>query len=225
VTAQIRNIFSTPEGDGAKLVVIPSDYLREGVVPICIRTTDDAGNPVYRGWIDAVRPIAGQLRFLARTVIRDVWRVSELTEGSVHMLSAKHGQRMGRRPDYRIYRDAKWRARDMAAGDRRIRVRREVRLLEGVRAVIQDPYDFVKDFENRELFTRLQEELRAANQDDVLLMMQMYLSDSDDDIAGVFGAASGAAGYRAKNTLYQRFRRGLRRAAKALRDQMDNPAA
>ena len=225
MTREVENIFATPEGD-EKLVVIPPNYMEEGVVPICIRTTDDRGNPVFRGWIEAVRPMAGQLRFMAKTIIQDVWRISELTEGSVHTLSAKHGERMGRRPQYSIFRDATWRARNLAKGGRGSHdFQREVELPDRVRALLRDPYDLVKAFENYELFTRLEKELRAMGLDDTLQMMQMYLSDSDDEIPEVFGAAAGAMGYRAKNTLFQRFRRRMRNTLKLLSEQVDKPAA
>src|SRR5437588_5076730 len=98
MTETVRNIFAAPEGENGPFVVIPPNYVEKRVVPILIRTMDDLGNQVYHGWIEAVQPIAKTLRFLAKRVIRDEWRVSELTESSVHMLSRLHGERLGRSP-------------------------------------------------------------------------------------------------------------------------------
>src|SRR5437899_1778064 len=103
MTEEVRNIFPAPEGEDEKVVVIPRNYVEEGVVPICIRSIDDDGRPVCRDWIEAVRPVAGKLRCLARKIIQDEWRVSELAEGSVHMLSRRYGARLPSFPSDRIY--------------------------------------------------------------------------------------------------------------------------
>src|SRR2546427_10279167 len=105
---------STPSQECEGVVVIPSNYAEEGVVPICIRTIDDQGRPVYRGWIEAVRPIADTLRGLARNVIGNVHQVSELADGSVHPLSAKYGGELTRSPSMQIFVYAKYLARDLA---------------------------------------------------------------------------------------------------------------
>jgi hypothetical protein len=210
MTATVRNIFDGFD-EPESFVVIPPNYFEQGVVPIFIRTIDDLGNQVYNGWIEAVPPIARSLRFLARTVIRDEWRVSELTEGSVHTLSRLHGERLGRRPSNQIYVDAKWRAKDMAAGGKRFRLRLDVDLYNDTQANIVEPSDFVKDFVNRDLVSHLEERLIELGQTDVLKMMEMYISDSADEIPTVFGIPAGRAGYKAKNTLYKQFRRVMRR--------------
>jgi len=77
--------------DDERLVIIPRNYREEGVVPIYIRTVDDEGISVFRGWIDAVYPIADRLRALAGRIFGEPWQVSELTEGSVHALNREHG--------------------------------------------------------------------------------------------------------------------------------------
>src|SRR5207244_8220269 len=115
---------------------IPSDYEESGVIPICIRKIDDLGRPVYEGWINAVRPIADPLRALARRVIGNIWQVSELADGSVHALSAKHQDRLGTEPSYQIYAHAKRLARDIAVGGRRARTALDVDLKEHVLASI-----------------------------------------------------------------------------------------
>lgn len=209
---EVEERGSVSNRDDEQCVVIPPDYARSGVVPICIRAVDDRGRVVHRGWIEAVRPISEPLRLLARAVIGDVWRVSELAEGSVHALSARHGQALGKSPSTRIYVDAKWRARDLAVGGIRVRQQLDVELRDHVLAVLKEPYDFAKAFEDREFVARLEERLEVLGLVDVSKMLQMYLFESEDQIAGAFGAN----GKRAKNNLAQRFRRGLQRALKLL---------
>jgi hypothetical protein len=211
VTREIENIFPSPEEGDEKVVVIPPDCLGKRVVPICIRTIDDQGRPVHSGWIEAARRVAGSLRFFARTILKNEERVSELAEDTVHRLSAKHGDRMGRRPDYRLFIFAKWRARMIAAGTPRSHdFQREVELPPGMRDGRPDPYDFAKAFENREYFMKVEEELRRTGRNDAAKVIQMYLAGSDHEIAEVFGLPSGKAGYRAKNTFFQRIRRDVR---------------
>jgi hypothetical protein len=211
MTREVKNIF-LPSGDDGMFVVIPANYAEAGVVPICISCIDHRGKPVCRGWIDAAKPIAEPLRYLARTFLEDIWRVSELAEGSVHALSARYGERLGRRPSTRIYVEAKWRAQDLAKGCRRARKGKEVQVRDHVLALLKEPHDFVRALEDRELMERLQECLRAWGDTDVLKMMEMYMSDSDDEIPEAFGVPPGAAGYQITNTLKKKFRRTMRRA-------------
>ena len=224
MTANVKNIFAAPEGNDELFVVIPPNYVEKHVVPIFIRTIDDRRNRVYRGWIEAVRPIAKTLRFLAKRVVQDEWRVSELTEGSVHMLSRLHGEHLGRSPSDQIYVDAQWRARDIAAGGRRSRLSLEVDLYNGTLVSIPEPFDFERDFVGRDLMTRLEQELIASGHMDVLKMMEMYASGSADEIPAAFGIPDGKAGYRAKNTLAVRFRRVMRRALERVSEPRQNPA-
>jgi hypothetical protein len=56
------------------------------------------------------------LRRLARNILVDVGMVSELTERSVHGLSARYGKQLGTSPSGQIYEDARWLARDIASG-------------------------------------------------------------------------------------------------------------
>src|SRR5439155_6556120 len=98
MTEATKNFSNSREGKNDRFVIIPEDYEKTGVTPIVISLIDHKGNPVHRGWADAVPPIAEQLRHLARVVIRDVRRVSEMTEGSVHALSDRFGAQLGRDP-------------------------------------------------------------------------------------------------------------------------------
>ena len=213
MTEGMKKFSSGPAQDGEGLIVIPLNYAEEGIVPIAIRSIDDRGRAVFPGWIAAVPPVADPLRNLARHVLGDVWRVSELTESSVHALSATHGERLGYTPSTRVYADACWRARDLAAGGRRARTGRDVSLKDELLAIAKDPHDFAKAFEDRELINRLEERLKGSNQTEVLIMLQMYLSESEDQIASFFGAKRNS---RTRNRLTQRFRRGIREVLKLL---------
>ena len=184
MTDEVKNIFSPLSGENGSLVVIPPNYLELGTVPICIRTIDDQGKPVCRGWIDAVTPVADTLRTMARTILLDIWRVS----------------------------DARWRAHDLAAGSRRTRVKREVELPDYMVDERIDPHDFERAFEAREIVDRLEEQFSAMGLTDALEIMRMYTSDCADEIPKVFGIPEGASGYGAKHTLFQQFRRDMRRA-------------
>jgi hypothetical protein len=209
----LPKIMQTTMHDDSKVILIPTNYLEERVVPICIRTVDDEGRHVFEGWIDAVRPVADPLRRLAAKVLGDINRVSELTEGSVHVLSATHGSELGYTPSTRVLRDAKWRARDMLAGNRRLRVGRDVELRNEMLASLRDPHNFAKAYEDREFLQRLEDHLRNTGQTETLIMLQMYLSECEDDLAEVFGVRKNS---QDKNTLMQRFRRTLQRTVKLL---------
>jgi hypothetical protein len=211
MTDEVKNNFS-PSGESGSLVVIPHNYIEVGErFPICIRTIDDYGRAVYRGWIDAVEPVADTLRTIARTIMRDIWRVSELAEASVHSLSARCGEELGRCPQGRIYIDARWRAHDLAAGNRRRRVRLEVELPDHMLDDRADPQDHEELFVQRHLVEKVEQELISEGRIDSVEMMHLYLADCADEIPKVFGIPDGPEGYRAKNTLFQQFRREMRR--------------
>src|SRR5262245_23897728 len=114
------------------IIVIPSDYneiLDGTVVPICIEETDSEGLPISREWIDrGVVPVADQLTRLAERVLRDNWRVSEITELAVHPLWRTHRGNLGEKPSLRVLRRAHHYAEDLRAGGRRARRKSEVEL-------------------------------------------------------------------------------------------------
>jgi hypothetical protein len=207
-----QNWSPTQECEG--VVLIPSNYAEEGVIPICVRTIDDQGRLVYRGWIEAVRPIADTLRGLARRVIGNIYQVSELADGSVHALSAKYGEKLGRSPSMQIYVHAKYLAQDIAVGGHRIRMGREVKLTETMLALLPAQHDFAKAFEDLEFLERLKETLAMLGKTDELKMLNLYLTDADHKIAEAFGVRRNS---RARNLLSQRFRRAVQEAMKILR--------
>ena len=193
--------------------IIPENYLETGVVPICISHVDKLGNPVFKGWIDAVPPVAEPLRRLARK-LGDVWLVSQLTEESVHQLSARHGEILGPAPSSAIYRDAAWRAADMSAGGRRERDGLNIQLLQVMLACVREPYNFARAYEDAEFFERLREELRTKGMTDIERMVNMYLADAEDQIPAAFGIENKTS--KAWQNLSKRFLRSIRRAVKSL---------
>ena len=85
-----------------EVVIIPFEYEnlspaeQTAIIPICIKSTDEAGNPIDPGWFEAVARVQDPLRTLAKFWLDDVWRVSEITEAAVHALWSRHGRRLGR---------------------------------------------------------------------------------------------------------------------------------
>jgi hypothetical protein len=193
------------------LVVIPSDYAKQRVVPILIRRVDDDGHRVYRGWIDAVRPVADKLRRLARNILGDLEMVSEITEGSVHGLSARYGGELGTSPSGQIYEDARWLARDIAMGGWRRRKGYDTRLSEVVLDSLADPRDFAQIYEDREFIEKLMDHLDALDLPDVAAQVHLYLAESEQ--AAMFHAPSGS---QAWNTRSHRFFYNLRKVVKLL---------
>lgn len=183
------------------------------MVPICISPIDRDGNPVFKGWIEAVPPVADPLRRLARN-LGDVWLVSQLTEESVHQLSARHGEVLGPAPSSAIYRDAAWRAADMRAGGRRERDRKNVQLLDTMLACLPGGADLARAIEDREFVSKVIQRSRDLGLRDVERMIMMYLAEAEDQIPAAFGIESRAG--KAWQTLSKRFLRGIRRAASSL---------
>jgi hypothetical protein len=125
------------------VVTIPYEFeelpeeCRRSIVPICIGRRDAEGNEIAWGWFDAVVPIQDSLRGLARRRLRDVWRVSELTELSVHGLWRKHRDDLGAFPSRRIYRRAMWDVEDLRANGWRNRRCPDV-ALDGLQEAIRE---------------------------------------------------------------------------------------
>jgi len=114
-------------------VIIPFDYdqlshdQQKAIVPICIASVDRYGNEIARVWFEeGVAPIQGQLRGLARYKLRDVHRVSELAEATVHKLWERHGEDAGILPWHRVLTWAVWEAREMAMGGSNWRMKHTV---------------------------------------------------------------------------------------------------
>lgn len=195
-----------------EVIIVPFDYKEESnfsVVPICIGDIDSDGNPIYREWVDrGVVPVADQLRKISKRVLNDVWRVSELTERSVHSLSRKHGGDLGDDPTLRVLKLAHWYAEDLRVGGRRVRRKTEVELLATKLETLQDQFDLVSDLAAKDTLDRLMDELDRQGFHDIREMVPMMLRGCD---AREFVSRF----QKSRNTISQRFYRGMRRAAAA----------
>jgi hypothetical protein len=156
------------------IVVIPFDFAnlspleQEKVVPICLTRKDKNGNNIAWGWFEAVVKIQAPLKSLARRVLQDAWRVSEVADLAVQSVWASHGHDLGRRPEARIYSQATSYAQDLRAGTRRERCGRTVALEdleESIRnSALRDPADYdaryIAGIQLSRLTQRLEEEGR-----------------------------------------------------------------
>ncbi len=207
------------------VVTIPFDYeeLAEpnSVVPICIEDTDHHGRKIAWGWIAAVVPIADTLRKLARWRLEDEWRVSELTELSVHRVWYKHCDNLGRSPSGRIWHRAVWVAEDLRAGGRRARRGLDEPLPEDETALASklaaaDPKilsrlfphcgaDFSGEIERAELFAAITRQIRLRGDVDAGEMLDMVRHGMDrEEISAAFD--------KKPNTVTQTIYRAIRRA-------------
>jgi len=194
------------------LIIVPFDYSEEldlSVVPICIRDADSAGNPIHRGWVDhGVVPIADPLRKIAVRVLNDVWRVSEITERAVHSLSRKHSADLVDQPSRHVLKRAYDYAADLRAGGRRARRKTDVELFSAKLETLEDQCDLISDLEMKDTLDRLMEELDRQGSHDISEMVRMIRCDCDaKELVSRFG--------KSRNTLSQRFYRGMRKAAAA----------
>src|SRR5437867_651874 len=195
--------------DDERLVIIPRNYREEGVVPIYIRTIDDEGTFVFRGWIDAVYPIAERLRGLACRIFGEPWQVSELTEGSVHALNREHGPNLGRRPSAQLWANAVWRALDIRAGGRRLRVGRDVLLNDYLIDHLVDPNDFEQAYLIQNLQEALEQKLWEQGKPEYVAMFKMHAAGAAKYIPDAFGVKPNS---RERNRLSQGFRRYVKKA-------------
>ena len=199
------------------VVTIPFDFEdlgdKNNVVPICINDTDRDGRKIAWGWITAVVPIADRLRSLARRRLDDVWRVSELTELSVHNLWYANGEDYGVWPQWRIYTQAKWTVEDLRYGGWRVRRGREV-ALGNLEATLRSHADHAADYQRREMVQILRQELLNSGQDEIADMMDQVLHGCRwDDVAVHLGEEPTKKNV---NTLQRRFWRALGRFAHLL---------
>ncbi len=199
------------------VVTIPFDFKelpdKNSIVPICINDTDRHGRKVGWGWIAAIVPIADLLRKLARRRLDDVWRVSELTELSVHDVWYAHGENYGKFPHWLIYRHAKWKAEDLRYGSWRVRKGREVALGE-LEAALRAHSDHATELERREIVDMLRSELSNSGQEVIVNMLDQVLHGCPwNDIAVQLGEEPTK---RNVNTIQRRFWRAIERAAQIL---------
>src|ERR1700719_4592470 len=97
-----------------EIVVIPFNFEelspaeQSKVVPICLTRKDRRGSNIAWGWFEAVSKIQSPLKSLARRLLYDVWRTSEIADFAVQSVWESHGEDFGRRPEHRVYAQAKW---------------------------------------------------------------------------------------------------------------------
>ena len=192
------------------MITIPKDYSeksRISIVPICIDDVDCNGCAIDARWIEVgVAPVADQLRSIAKKVLADVWRVSEITDHAVHSVWKKHSENFSEETSLRIVKHARWRAEDLRVGGRRARRKLDVELFTTTVECLQEHFDLAVELENRDTIDRLTEEVKRQGMDDVLEMIPMMLRDADAaEMIRRFG--------KSRNTLSQRFYRKVRKAA------------
>lgn len=180
------------------IVTIPFDYdlLPDSrrVVPICIEDTDRDGCLINRGWFEAVVPVADPLRNLSRRVLKDVWRVSEVTEISVHALWRKHRDNLGLRPSARILAHANWTADDLFAGGRNARRGVTVPLLDSIRCKLYTLPDAHNKLLVQEVRGMLRDYFAEHDADHIDAVVDMWASGMNwNEIAKVLGKSPKAA--------------------------------
>ena len=220
-------ISSGEQLPGEEFVMIPFDYSqlsaeeRTSIVPICVKRTDRAGQIIAWPWFsDGVVPIADRLRWLARSILNDVWRVSELTETSVHTLWYKHGEDLGVWPSRLLYKHAKWLAEDMRAGGRRARRGFDV-VLNELAGVIREQRDFAAAYERRQILDAVRQELLNNGEEDITEMMDMILYGCRwGHVVGHFGESPTPKNI---NTFQRRFWRAIFKVGCLIRLRWDKP--
>jgi hypothetical protein len=191
-------------------VTIPFDYderTHPSVVPICIDDTDAGGNLIYRGWIEhGVVPAADRLRRAAKVILRDVWRVSEITESALHSIWANRGTNLGDDPDLTVVNSAYYHAVTLARGGWRRARGLEVDLFDETIQFLRDGYDMILDAENKDKLDRLIAQAEALGMEEAVAMVPMMLRGCHaEEYERKFGMK--------RNTLAQMFFRHMRKAA------------
>jgi hypothetical protein len=194
-------------------VIIPPDHAERGVVPICINDVDERGQPVYHGWIEAVEPIADPLREMTAVITGDVCNVSLISEGAVHSLSARNGKKLGERPSAQVFAAARWRAKNFAAGGSRKRKGKETEFRNFFLDLFHSPPAFEQMVADRDFVERLRQKAQECGRPDLETMIDLYLSESEDEIPTVFNVRPNT---QERNTLSQRLFRGIRKLSESL---------
>jgi hypothetical protein len=168
-----------------QFVTIPFGYeelpaeRKEAVIPICIQRTDRDGKPIAWGWFEAAARVERRLHSLARCVLADEWRVSELAEDALHSLWHKHGSDLGRSPGQRICKQAQWRAQDLKAGSWQGRRAILVGLDDVDQAVRErltvDPVDYDQLFQRRLDLEAVSEKLADAGREEASRILDLLL--------------------------------------------------
>jgi DNA-directed RNA polymerase specialized sigma24 family protein len=194
------------------VITIPFDYdperHGESVVPIYVNDTDDNGETISFGWIEAVVPIQDKLRALARRVLGDVWRVSELTDLTVNHLWRTYGENLGCNPSFRVYATAKRMAHSLEDPGARVHLALNISLdtLEEYRkdALIGDTANTENAYGSNLDLQRFEAKLRKLGKKDEFEVYMMLK-------AGYYWHEIGERVGKHPNSVFRRFRRLLQR--------------
>jgi hypothetical protein len=194
------------------VITIPFDYderSAESIVPICINEIDSEGNHISPELIGVgVVPVADPLRKIAARVLHDVWRASEITDFALHSYWRKHRNNFGEHSRFSILRRAQRFAEDSRVGGRRARRRTDVELFETTIDSLQDQFDLAAHYEATDTLDQLLDQLERLGMYEIRAMVPMILRGcSTEDLVPRFGPS--------RNTISQRFYRGMRKAARA----------
>jgi hypothetical protein len=198
------------------VVIIPFGYDsdRDRVIPICLPTTDDSDRPIAWGWFEAVARVQNPLRHLASTILRDEWRVSELTETALKTVWREHGENYGVSPSSRVYKQAQWSALDLQVGgserDRR-----------GLNVALEDLDEAIRD---RVLVDPCDYGLRYGQEMDLAKVGALLRSKGLHDVEEMLRHARDGCTWKEigsrmncdPDVAQRRFRRWLQRAARIL---------
>ena len=196
------------------VITIPFDYdpQRDGgsVVPIYLNDTDDNGETIFFGWIEAVIPVQDKLRAVSRRVLGDVWRVSELTDLTIHHLWQKYRENVGCHPSFRVIATAKRTAHSLEDPGARVHLALNISLdtLEEYRdyALIRDTGNTERAYGTNLDLYRFEARLKELGRKDDFVVYRMLK-------AGYYWYEIGQRLGRHPNTLHRRFRRLLRSIA------------
>jgi DNA-directed RNA polymerase specialized sigma24 family protein len=194
------------------VITIPFDYdpRRDSncVVPICLNDTDNNGEKIFFGWIEAVVPVQDKLKALSIRVLGDVWRVSELTELTIHHLWHKYRENVGCNPSFRVYATARRTAHGLEDPGARVHLALNISLdaIEEYRrdAVIANTADTERGYRINLDLQRIERKLKELGRRNEIEVYRMLK-------AGYYWSEIGERVGEHPNTVYRRFRRLLRR--------------
>ena len=191
-----------------------------GRPPNAVRHNDRHGQNIAWGWFEAVGRIQSPLISLARRILRDPWRASEIADSAVHSVWELHGEDLGRKPESRVYAQAQWCALDLQAGTQRERRGRTLALDdldESIRKrALVDPADYDARYIAGIQLSELSRRLEAAGRADVKLMLDHLRNGCNWDEVGTLTGQTA-------NTAQRRFWRWIKKILDSLNDEGPAP--
>jgi hypothetical protein len=190
-----------------QLVTIPFGYeelpeaIRAAVIPICIARNDKEGKEIAWGWFEAIARIPDRMLGLATRYLHDPWRASEISEGALHQVWRLRGSDFGRQPEWRLYAQATWHAKDLQFGSWRER-RGIVSGLDDLEDVVRkrilaDPANYVCRYQGRLDYRTLGTRLDEEGLGDVREMLDLVRDGASwDEVGERLGRSADAARMR-----------------------------